>query len=469
MFQESDEAIAQDAAAKLDRAAATQRSTIRRQPTVRPSRYTSSGARERIRDRYHSGGRSDPDMVAELQIRQMEAEIARLRNRRSNGRDQNTSLRDAEALVQQSRSTFPEDENEERSDARTRRLHLPRPNRESSLRFEVSAPRSSSLSPHRLSSRSSQPHRHTSIFSPPNRLSSLLSPPSSSGGGQTLPDGPSPPDESPTLTAGFAPAWYDEDQQRSLDLTPPPETWESSLPPLNRWARRPEHPPHRSIDGLGDRHRSPSPDLNAEEETWANLLTTLEPGRSSTATSFASNGDPGSRSRNSQSTMATSFGEIGADDGCDLDLPSGITEEIAREIREQHRSRDRQHRRNGEPDGPIMTGEQGLRMHEARVRQAREAREGSRQIQMIQQIMERYGSREDVPDDWWTIVGWDDDGGSEPPRAQSRSSRRPVAETNTADQQRENSSNSRDQRSLRTLRRAQMIMQELRSQTSQDT
>lgn len=58
-----------------------------------------------------------------------------------------------------------------------------------------------------------------------------------------------------------------------------------------------------------------------------------------------------------------------------------------------------------------MSGEQGLRMHEAWVRRAREARERSCQIQMIQQIMERLGSREDVIDEFWktlTMRGRDD-------------------------------------------------------------
>jgi hypothetical protein len=454
MFQEPDEAIARDAAAKLDRAAATQRSTIRRQPTVRPSRYNPEAALDRLRwaeERHRAMTRQqdEEEMNAELQIRQMQAEIARLRNRRGSRREHGANLRDAEALVEQSRAAFPDDENQERSESRpARRFHLPRPNRESSLRFEVSAPRSGSASPNRLR---------------------LLSPPSSSGSGRNVPDGPLLDGESPpALTQGFAPAHSRGDDLRSLE-TPPPETWESSLPPLDRWSGRPERPSQRSIDGLGDRHRSPSPDRNAEEENWANLLSTMEPRHSSTTTSFASNFDYGSNARNSQSTVATSFGEIATDDGCDNDLPPGITEEDARHIREQHRARDRQRRRNGEPDGPIMTGEQGLRMHEARLRRARdEAREGSRQIQMIQQIMERFGSREDLPDDWWTIVGWDDDVGSEPRRESSRP-RRPAAEhRRTPESRPESQGEPHEGRVSRTLQQADEIMRELRSQGSQE-
>jgi hypothetical protein len=455
MFQEPDEAIARDAAAKLDRAAATQRSAIRRQPTVRPSRYNPDAFRYRLRrseeqrQRELSHYRDEEEMNAELQIRQMQAEIARLRSRRGTRRAQGTSLRDAEALVEQSRSAFPDDENSDRDVNRpARRYDLPRPNRESSLRFEVSAPRSSSLSPYRMR---------------------MLSPPSSSGSGRNVLDGPLD-DDSPVLTQGFAPARYQRGDDARLDLeTPPPETWESSLPPLYRHSGRPSEPPHH-VDGLGDRRRSPSPDRNVEEENWSNLLATMEPRHSSTATSFASNLDSGSLARNSQSTMATSFGEIAPDDGCDNELAPGITEEDARQIREMHRSRQRVRRRDPrEPDGPIMTGELGLRMHEARIRRARgEGREGSRQIHMIQQIMERFGSREDLPDDWWTIMGWDDDLGAEHSGDSVRRSARPAAEVRRTESRSESRRDVDAQENTRVLEQAEEMMRELRSQGSQE-
>jgi hypothetical protein len=433
MFQEPDEAIAHDAAAKLDRAAALHRSTIRRQPTVRPSRYNPDALSARLRaaeERHRSTSRrrEDAELNTELQISQLEAEIARLRSRRGDitsrvlreAENAVQSMRDTEAMMQQmsgTSSSTRDHESDDQTDSLRRRFHLSRPNRESSLRFEVNE-----------SSRSRQsPTLNVSApRSPDARPHRWITPPSSSGSGRNVPDGPVPAEQGTpaALTQGFAPARYHGDDLRSPE-TPPPETWESSLPPLVSWTRRPERLSQRSIDGLGDRHRSPSTDRSGEEENWQNLLTTLESRQSgSTATSFASNHDSGSQSRNSQSTVATSFGEIPADDGCDLDLPPGINEEIAREIREQHRSRDRQRRRNGEPDGPVMTGEQGYRMHQARMRRARgDGGIDSRQVQRIQEIMERFSSREEVPDDWWTVMGWDEDAASEAPRERSRTER----------------------------------------------
>ena len=218
----------------------------------------------------------------------------------------------------------------------------------------------------------------------------MLSPPSSSGSGRNVPDGPL---EAPgNLTPGFAPALglYRSSPRPDEDIpTPPPETWEATYPPLRRVGHLSPRPVSR-VDGLGDRRRSPSPEVN-EEETWANLLTTMEDGSTTAATSFAS--DTNNRSRSSQNT-ATSFGEIGQiDESCDLDLPSGITEDDVRHIREQHRQI-----RRSEPDGPIMTGERGLREHETRIYRRRE-------LGMFQNIMERMQRREEVPDDWWAAVG----------------------------------------------------------------
>ena len=363
MFREPDEVVAEEAAAKLDRAAATQRSAIRRQATVRPrqARELRDRRREvdRLVDRWEGTHehRRDDERHADLHIAQLEAELERLRGvrirqRARPDRSSRTSLRDAMDLMRQSRDVFRGDEENDvstRAPSPVRRL--PRPTRESNLRFEVGQSRS--VSPRRLR---------------------MLSPPSSSGSGRNH-DGPL--EEPGNLTPGFAPArgpFQDED-----DIpTPPPETWQQ--PPL----RRVGHLSPRPVDGLGDRRRSPSPD---EEETWANLLTTMDDGSTREA-SFAS--DSNTRSRSSQNT-ATSFGEIGqVDDSCDLDLPSGITAEDVQQIREQHRSR--------EPDGPLMTGEQGMRQHSAR-------RYRRAELGMFQSILERMQRREDVPDEWWAAVG----------------------------------------------------------------
>lgn len=441
MFREPEEVVAEAVAAKLDQAEAQQRSAIRRQPTVRHSRYSTSAARERIRERISERThRNDQGRHEELQIAQMEAEIGRLRalqrRRARDGQnsplaDTETAWRDAEELLSTSRSIREEDT----TLPPLRHARLPRPDRQSSLRFEVGAPQSGSSSPRRRR---------------------LLSPPSSSGSGRNGPDGPVPFDQDPdNLTPGFAPArYYANMDTRGLE-TPPPETWESSLPPLSRSSRRPDRPPHRGIDGLGDRYRSPSPDPAAEEETWAHLLDTMQGGRSSANTSFASNGDSVSRSRASQTTAATSFGEIGVDETCDLDLPIGITEEIARDIREEHRTRERRERRDhSEPDGPLLTGPQALRQHEALTRQRsmrdrpapaqRDRARASAQVQMIHHLMQDFEARgEPFPDNLWAIMGLDE-------QAQAN-----IMTTTTSGNE-------------RRLRTAEEMMQQLTSQRERD-
>lgn len=369
MFQEPDDEVATTAAAKLDRAAAQQRSSIRRQATVRLGRYRD--ARERAHERAHERQRHrDFEQRADLHIAQLETELARWRDirRQRSRQEQNThNPRDVVDLLRQTRDNI-EDENTS-TRASSPRRQLPRPTRESNLRF---VERSDSLSPRRLR---------------------LLSPPSSSEGNRNVPDGPVFDDEPAGLTPGFAPArdpQRDSPRPEGEDFpTPPPETWEASYPPLRRVGHLSPRPVPR-VDGLGDRRRSPTPD-NQEEETWANLLTTMDDNNSSTATSFAS--DSVTRSRSSQNT-ATSFGEIGQiEDGCDLDLAPGITEEDVRTIREQHRRE-----RRTEPDGPVMTGREGLRQHQER---------NARRIDLgiFQDLLERLGRGEEIPDEWRAAIG----------------------------------------------------------------
>lgn len=377
MFREPDEVAAEEAAAKLDRAAARQRSAIRRQATVRPARRETRYGRDeaaRLLDhldeidnqrRVESHRQLETSQHTDLHIAQLETELERLRTirmrqRNSSGRNPRTTLRDAMDLMRQSRETFRDEE--ENIDASTRASspvrRLPRPTRESNLRFEMEAGSPRSVSPRRLR---------------------MLSPPSSSGSGRNIPDVVLL-EEPRNLTPGFAPAralYRDSLRPEEDEMpTPPPETWEPSYPPLRRVGHLSPRPVQR-VDGLGDRRRSPSPDH--EEETWANLLTTMDDGSTTTATSF--NSDSNARSRSSQNT-ATSFGEIGqVDESCDLDLPSGITEEDVRNLREQHRRGQRD-----QPDGPLMTGERGLREHQAR-NQRRE------ELGMFQSILERMQRR----------------------------------------------------------------------------
>ena len=383
MFQEPHDEVVVTAAAKLDRAAAQQRSAIRGQATVRPGRQRD--ARERIRDRERS---RDIEQRAELHIAQLETELARWRDiRRQRSRlDHNIhNSRDVADLLRQTRETINEDDDTVTTRVSSPRAHLPRPTRESNLRFEVE--QSGSVSPRRIRlpselGRSVSPQR-----------SRLLSPPSSSEGNRNVPDG-LVLDDTPRPTRVRQSIWSSDE-----DLpTPPPETWEASYPPLRRVGHLSPRPTPR-VDGLGDRRRSPTPDNQEEEETWVNnLLTTMEDQNSSTATSFAS--DSVTRPRSSQNT-STSFGEIGQlEDGCDLDLAPGITEEDARAIREQHRRE-----RRSEPDGPIMTGQEGLRQHQERQRRARRVDLG-----IFQELLERLGRGEEIPDEWRAAIGLDLDG-----------------------------------------------------------
>src|ERR1700754_2010541 len=86
MFREPDEVVAEEAAAKLDRAAATQRSAIRRQATVRPGRReTRYGRDEAARllerlDEIHVHRQDDTSQHTDLHIAQLETELERLRS-----------------------------------------------------------------------------------------------------------------------------------------------------------------------------------------------------------------------------------------------------------------------------------------------------------------------------------------------------------------------------------------------------
>ncbi|RMZ78857.1 hypothetical protein DV738_g3669, partial [Chaetothyriales sp. CBS 135597] len=333
MFQEPDDVIAEDAASKLDRAAAQQRSSIRRQPTVRPGRYQHF-ERERRAER-----RRPEDWTSDMQYAQLEAELERLRSIRLRSQNfmdrEQGSFREAMDLLRQRRESPPSSSEGSRNMPHGRRGRLLGPE----------------LGPVEDELGRSDHHGH-----------------------------PHHPHGAARLTPGFAPAQGAQpDRARPEEeiATPPPESWEGFYPPLRRVGRLSPRP--AQVDGLGDRRRSPSADV--EEETWVTMLTTMDDTRTnSAATSFASSAD---RTRSSQNTQ-TSFGEIGqGDDGCDLDLPSGITEDDVREIREEHR------REQGrEPDGPH--GQRRTRRVE---------------LSLFQDILERMQRREEIPDEWWAAVG----------------------------------------------------------------
>jgi hypothetical protein len=97
--------------------------------------------------------------------------------------------------------------------------------------------------------------------------------------------------------------------------------------------------------------------------------------------------------------MTTSFGEIGGDDSCDLDLPSGITEEDVRAIRARH---GRLRRELG-PDGL----EPDDFMRERLERGLSRGNEHGRllELEIFGVILDRMEMREEIPDEWLAAVG----------------------------------------------------------------
>jgi len=95
--------------------------------------------------------------------------------------------------------------------------------------------------------------------------------------------------------------------------------------------------------------------------------------------------------------MTTSFGEIGADDTCDLDLPSGITEDDVREIRARHG------RLRREPISHLPRPDDLV--HEALQRDLSRGNERILELEVFGVILERMQRREEIPDEWWAAVG----------------------------------------------------------------
>ena len=197
--------------------------------------------------------------------------------------------------------------------------------------------------------------------------------------------------------------------------SPPSEEYDSSYPPLRRMGRRSPRPQRLlsgRFDGLGDRTRSLSPHSNdsREEDTWETLLTTIDSNdtASTTQNSFDSTrSESVTRSNRSSQTTATSFGEIGQiDDVCELDLPHGITEEDARELRARYQRRelarqlDRIEMLDPRP-GPMS------RYHEddAGSDIISRHREVNSAVEPLRSIWRRLHRREDVPQELWMAAG----------------------------------------------------------------
>lgn len=296
---------------------------------------------------------------------------------------------------------------------------LPRPARESNLRFELGAhsDRPISLNP--------QP---SSIPSPPHSLE---------GTTRSRPvDGPLPDtwETTPPLSHDFAPARaaraaIASDNSRRAEYTrppnndrrgletPPPEAYEGSsrlrrVPHLS-----PQLLPRATVDGLDDRRRSPSESLEGlEEESWNHLLSTMDtrplPATISMTDSLGDSRTDSQRSATTSvtQTSTTSFGEIGlsAEDTCDL--PPGITEADVRHLRERHR-RDigrvrapRRYARNADDFSEGSNSALSILLREARESRERAQRRRDELI-ITQAIAERQQNREHIPDEWWALAG----------------------------------------------------------------
>ncbi|EXJ68267.1 uncharacterized protein A1O5_08882 [Cladophialophora psammophila CBS 110553] len=445
MFQDPDEVAGEQPAAKLDQIAAAARSSIRRESTVRPGRLAASrrAAIERAREQVEERLRRERE--ADEVLNNYANTFPRSRSQRDppeNAQDSDTEAGRIRSIRMRSRlrtlgqvlARRANTESEPRSDmdvallsrprgesgARTRDdlasdfifdtfmseseeagpQPLPRPLRESGLRFEVGV----------TSQSESESSRRPRFFNP---RSTRVSSPSRSR---------RPPWSFSVHRPVFADAEDEENdsayrstsQPRGLGRgpgdtaisTPPPESLEAAYPPLRRVdhiSPRPLGESRPRVDGLGDRLRSPSPMSDGPvEENWANLLNTMESGRSSTATSFlSSRSDSGIGSnQSSQATTATSFGEIGGDDSCDLDLPSGITEEDVREIRARHGRLQRDpphHLRRPETRNELVS--------EANQSEPARGNERVLELEVLTIILDRMQRREEIPDEWWAAVG----------------------------------------------------------------
>jgi hypothetical protein len=462
MWREPEEEPTDSIAAKVDKAAATARSAIRRESTVRPGRYnaiSSPRSRHSIRshildDYYTRAAHSRP--VAEPDEAELEAEIERLRRRReTRSRIRWGSLNETDGNDTDRRQAGEELLRDAlQHDRPGQRLRLVRPPRESALRFEVapSPPLSDSRSP------STSP-RQRSFTRPLRRLPWFDDHP----GSRIPPDGPLPPTSSVELTPGFAPAqgaYRDSDRtsgevmsatinSTAIDgddlqdlATPPPDTWESSYPPLRRVGHL--SPPAFSFrhDGLGDRQRSPGysvDDSTAEEDTWETLLTTMEEDENqpSVESSFTSaiasastsrRSDSASRSGRSSQTTATSLGDlepVDAGQPCESDNDQDETPEVhdpsatsmIRRARLRHgrysppspsfnqqrqafeRMRDAARENIASAQRRTAAAEERLRWMESRAA-ATEA-----EVAQMQSFVDRLARREDIPDEFWAAAG----------------------------------------------------------------
>jgi hypothetical protein len=419
MYRDRDEDTLEDNVAKVERAAALRRSTIRREPSVRPRRYAqppgpSRELAELVPDRQRP--HRSPFVDANDEIQHLEAELEQFRHRiLTNTRPVPRTSRELASMMR----VNPQDVILRATNARDRVDLLPR---ESALRFELGpgATRSGATSPrrHRVSRDSWTNHR--TLPSPPHSIESSGRVRAPRGGRAIVPDGPldaydgytrsfaparGPYNGTPQPSEGTSRVEVERNSENTAGQQPapeasddaPPETWEASYPPLRRVGRLSTRP-RSSYDGPENRRRSMSPrsptspgESVVNEDHWETLLTTINDDALRHQSSFDSTRSNSERdSHQSTQTAATSFGEIGsADDTCDLDLPQGITEEDVREIRERNRSSIQTH--------------SGVSL-ERQLREVIVETPGG-EMAMFQNLLSRLVQREDIPTEWWSAAG----------------------------------------------------------------
>ncbi|OAP60779.1 hypothetical protein AYL99_05781 [Fonsecaea erecta] len=442
MFQEPDEVAAEQSAAKLDLIAAARRSSIRRESTVRPGRSNASrrAAIERIREEveerrrrrreaaeeannFTSPSQSQLEMLRQAPNPQPEPErmnSIRLRqrvhlmelHRMAMGLANTETQRRGDMDVPSLRRPDVEPDGELRIDPVTfdvveilnaedeeaARQLLPRPLRESGLRFEMGATSQSESEP-------SRPPRfsHARLARVPSPSGSRRPPWSFSVHRPSI-DLEDEETEN-EYRATPQPLGLDRSPGGPATSTPPPESLYPALRRVNHISPRPLGESRPRVDGLGDRLRSPSPMSDGPvEENWGTLLDTLTTGPSSTATSFLSsrsNSRSGSNQSSQATTTTTSFGEIGGDDSCDLDLPTGITEEDARMIRARHGRlrRDASARPRRSDMWNTLTSELSNQSDPPRIN------ERVVELEMLGTILDRMQSRQEIPEELWAAVG----------------------------------------------------------------
>lgn len=462
MFREPEEDITSQAAAKVDKAAAASRSTIRRESTLRPGRYhaiytprSREVRRTQIEDSRQRLRTSQNRTIADADQAELEAEIERLRSRR----EARSRIRWGPMSENEGNDLDRRQAGEEllrdalQHDRPGQRMRLIRPPRESALRFEV-AP-SPPLSDTESRTASSRQRTFTGSYVP--------SPPYVS---RSTPDGPVLAVNPVELTTGFAPAqgaFIETDglvgasmssiaiaaaASPSDDLanaeTPQPDTWESAYPPLRRVGHLSPRPFSFRHDGLGDRQRSPTSsaeDSNIEEDTWETLLTTMEedehqPTADSSFTSAVASAstsrrsDSASRSGRSSQTTASSLSDLGRlndEQPCESDDPQ-IEPNVPYDPSARYmirRARQLRRAREAQTPSPSLDEERRTieRMHQmareniaAAERRTAAAEERLRRIEsraveteaeltQMQSFIDRLARREDIPGDLWAAAG----------------------------------------------------------------